>query len=271
MSTLADRFLDAIASGNLARVKRFIDKDGAIVNQRGTDGFAPLYLAAQEGRTEIVNVLITNGAKVNTEFLDNVTPLYIAAECGHIGVVRTLLENGADLSIAVNDVTMSDGAIDYGSTPLFTAAANGRLDIVNLLIDRGADVNYVRTDNASALMMAAQNGHLEIVNVLLAAGANVNERTNRHGVPPGETALYAAALNGHLDIVRALLKAGAKIDVETVGNKTMEMYATEADKFDDEINRAILFGKKQKPTRGGRRKTLRRSRKSKKTRRHSRR
>ena len=68
-------------------------QDGATnVDQAKNDGATPLYVAAQEGFTEIVKLLITEGkADVDKAENDGATPLYIAAQEGNAEVVELLV------------------------------------------------------------------------------------------------------------------------------------------------------------------------------------
>jgi ankyrin repeat protein len=67
----------------------------------------PLYVAANNGYTDVVAVLVRAGAAVDQGAVDTgATPLCAAAQKGHADVVRVLLEAGAD----VNRARTTDGA-----------------------------------------------------------------------------------------------------------------------------------------------------------------
>ncbi|WP_406831117.1 ankyrin repeat domain-containing protein [Wolbachia endosymbiont (group A) of Bibio marci] len=56
-----------------------------------------LHLAAEEGCTEIVKVLLqAKGIDINAANEFGQTPLHLAAEEGHTEIVKILIENGAD-------------------------------------------------------------------------------------------------------------------------------------------------------------------------------
>ncbi len=92
-----------------------------------------LTLAAEQGHTEIVNLLITNGANVNYINKNYDTALLLAAEQGHTEIVNLLITNGAN----VNHKTK------FGNTALTKAAKNGHLNVVDLLIANDADINQI--------------------------------------------------------------------------------------------------------------------------------
>lgn len=55
-------------------------------------GWTPISLAAQNGQTRVISVLITAGADPNIgEPNEGRTPLHFAAELGHLEVVKVLL------------------------------------------------------------------------------------------------------------------------------------------------------------------------------------
>jgi len=70
-------------------------------------GMNYLMIAAQEGETRIIKVLISRGAKVNTVDRMGRSALYFAVSYGHIEAVKILLNNGADVEsdIALTEMT----------------------------------------------------------------------------------------------------------------------------------------------------------------------
>jgi ankyrin repeat protein len=88
-------------------------------------------MAAQEGRGQIVKLLLAAGADVEKSLTGGLTPLMVAAEYGHASAVKALLEANADLSI-----TIEYNGKDY--TALDLAKANRHLGVVALLKKYGA-------------------------------------------------------------------------------------------------------------------------------------
>ena len=60
-------------------------------------------MAAWHGKLEILNILISSGAKVNCQTLDEVTPSFIAAQEGHTECVELLLFSGPDPDLYCNE------------------------------------------------------------------------------------------------------------------------------------------------------------------------
>lgn len=134
------------------------------------DGVSPLMMAAANGKTNIVEYLISKGAYVGRQSLNGKwTALEAAAGCGHIDIVKLLLKRGAKTDYR-----------DYYTTPLIVAAKNKHADIVELLLDAGARRSCRATprrgDNGliyseqytglTAYQFAIGNGHHEIAEMI---------------------------------------------------------------------------------------------------------
>ncbi|KAK4242966.1 ankyrin repeat-containing domain protein, partial [Corynascus novoguineensis] len=151
-------------------------------NLRGHQGRTPLSWAAQEGRLNIVELLIQGGADIDGMDEKEYTPLHRASDNGHETIARLLIDKGADVN--AQDV--------HGLTALIMASRNGHEAIVRLLIEEGADVNAQGRNESTALIMALENGHEAIVRLLIENGADVNAQSRNKS-----TALIMALENGH--------------------------------------------------------------------------
>lgn len=85
---------------------------------------AAMHLAAREGRSAILSILLRNGASVDSLDADGRTPLHNAAENGHAEAVHVLLAAGADPTAVDNE----------GSSVILTAVRGGREDVVEILL-----------------------------------------------------------------------------------------------------------------------------------------
>jgi ankyrin repeat protein len=102
-------FARAAAEGNVSRL-RLLHMTGARINTPG-DCCAPLFLAAGEGRLEVVRYLLDQGADVNARDTQGRTALTEAAFFGNIAVIRELALRGADLNAMSHDGTALDVAV----------------------------------------------------------------------------------------------------------------------------------------------------------------
>ena len=188
-------FCRAANDGNLEAVKKSI-RDGADIDYRCPTSIGKetaLFMASQNGHTEVVRWLLEAGADANTVDHQGASPLYMAAQKNHDDVVRLLLaevdprdtilkSNGAsplhvaaDLgSIATLETLLDDGRLPVdglsleGHTPLHQAAHQGQLKAIELLLRHGADAS-IAYDGETPADIASRRGHDEVVALLTEA------------------------------------------------------------------------------------------------------
>lgn len=221
-------------SGNLSAVRNMLTKnvDVNFANRHTTK--TALMEAAENGKVEVMKLLVRRRANLNKVDYDQRTALMLAARSNAVESMDYLISAGAKtfltdrqgmnvLLIAINcnrkeatkcllDKKWNIETSDFlGRTPLFLAAERGNAEIVKELIARKANLESHNFEGMTALAIAAREGRTPVVQALIEAGANVNAR-NRFGVTP----LMLAAREGNTDIVNRLLEKGA--DVTLVSN-----------------------------------------------------
>jgi ankyrin repeat protein len=187
---------DAVAIGDLERIKEFLKHDNGLGSSSGEYG-SPLHIAAITGQKDAAALLLANNAAVDVG--DNVaaTPLLDAALDGHANVVELLLAYKANVNAKDKD----------GHTPLENAASGGYADIVKLLLHNNGDPNARDSSGFSPLFQAVRNNHREVVKLLVDAKADPNVKYF-----DGTTPLHAAAIADDIAIVELLLADNADVN-----------------------------------------------------------
>jgi len=188
----------------------------------GFSGHFLSHIAASQGKTEVVRLLLCHDADVNSKDKIGWTPLLYASSNKHVDVIQLLLEHDADVNIA--DKTKF--------TPLHLASGYGHVEVVKLLLEHGSAVNSRDNTNVTSLHWASRNGHAKVVKLLLEHGSAVNSRDNTNATPlhwasmdgcmvmlrPGHwadihwTPSDWATTRGHAKVVELLLKHGADVN-----------------------------------------------------------
>lgn len=107
-------FTQATVDGSLSRM-RLLHFAGANINAR-SNGSTPLFIAAGEGRSDVVRYLLAEGAEVNAREPLGDTALTEAAYYGHVALVKDLLAHGADVNAVGNDGTALDIALNRNNS-----------------------------------------------------------------------------------------------------------------------------------------------------------
>jgi uncharacterized protein len=218
MAATRSEIFEAIAGGDLDRVRKLVADDAALAGARDAQGLSAVTQARYHGHDNIVEALLEAGpeldvfeaaavgriervrelvesdpALVSAFSPDGFTPLHLAAFFGHPDVARLLVEHGADTrAVARNPMRVM---------PLHSAAAARQFEIAKLLVDRGADVNASQELGFTPLHEAAQNGDVALTRLLLERGADREQATE-----DGRRATDFAAARGHEEVLALLGK-----------------------------------------------------------------
>ena len=130
------------------------------------------------------------------------TPLSLAAEEGATEIIQILLGPGPDTGTSADgEDKEAASAPPMGSEALFTAIENDDVEMVRLLVEAGADVNAAEGFGGNTpLHEAVEKGDAEIVKILVAAGADVEAEGFMSRTP-----LSLAAEEGATEIMLILL------------------------------------------------------------------
>jgi len=148
---------------------------GAAISPRSSDGVTPLFMAAQDGHKEVVELLVKKGAPVNQACDDGYHPPHTRSHHHHAHrspsgwIFRSLFRIITPLELQPFFI------LPRRETPLYTAAKGGHKDTVLFLLGEGAVIKARRTGR-TPLHVAAYAGHTKVVEILLAAGADRSKK-----------------------------------------------------------------------------------------------
>lgn len=100
-------FTQALEDGNTKVVKKYVDADPKLVNEKFF-AWEPLQMAATKGRLDTVKYLVEKGADLNYAHpASKMTAFHLAAFDGYEDVVKYLAAKGADVNIKMKgDVSL---------------------------------------------------------------------------------------------------------------------------------------------------------------------
>jgi len=162
---------EAINSNNAPAVQQAIAA-GADVNYSVRNLLA---VAAQNGYTDIVRMLLDAGADVKRRF--PVAALISAVRNGHTDIVKMLIDAGAFVDEP-----------DSPGYPIHEAVNRGYTDIVRMLLDAGAYPSMMDSNARTPFDLADCAGKTEIAQLIRKYGGLSNPELPRlAGVTPGDT------------------------------------------------------------------------------------
>jgi len=204
----------AACNGHSSCVSLLLAEGASVDRLSGKTSSTALCIAASKGHTQCVQVLLQSGAQVNCA--DNTasaqTALHKAAQNGHAAVVKMLLDAGAD-------TTIRDNGTEPFAKPLFYRVCVCPKE-GNTALDYASTSTFLTVKRECAdLIMGTPSGGIEALHkaaqsgddreiVRLVRELKVDMNASMDGYPP----LYWAALRGHHKAVAALVDEGALVD-----------------------------------------------------------
>ncbi|KAL6597038.1 hypothetical protein ACP70R_047172 [Stipagrostis hirtigluma subsp. patula] len=226
----------AIYGNGSTAVARLLLDHGADPNKAASDGSTPLHIAMQRDTYEKAELLLSRGAYVDPMSKYG-TPLYMAAKDGNSRMLKLLLQHQADPNVAVpvvhtpleaasstrssecvEPLTEAGDDVNAGTvTPLVAAANAGSADCIKCLLEAGADAN-IPDDLAGSLLgtgkkikgtgrLLSEHVHLFILYICPGDNANLSRCTQNGKMP-----IEIAAIHGWQDCVEALFPVTTPLD-----------------------------------------------------------
>ncbi|KAM0431394.1 hypothetical protein ACHAPT_005371 [Fusarium lateritium] len=181
----------AASIGHTATVEVLLQQERLDLDATDLAGFTALHKAAENGRVEIVKLLIDSGADVEASGDGQDTALHRAVAKGQMESVKVLLSLRADKGARGTQ----------GKSMLHVAAENGRLEMAQLFVDINADLEATDHEGNTPLHLASSSGKMDLVKFLLDKNANIEAENKSRDTP-----LRLAAMSEEDDVVRLLFE-----------------------------------------------------------------
>ena len=122
-----------------------------------------LAVHVQKDNREVVQTYIDAGMSLNERNAEGVPMLNVAIRAEQVDEVKWMMEQGLDLNAVSND---------RGYSALMDCVWKKNLELVKILVEKGVNLDFVSSDNQSALTLAVGAGNADMVKVLSDAGAS---------------------------------------------------------------------------------------------------
>ena len=115
----AIEFVEAITSGNMKIVKKYVEADAANANYKSF-AWSPIQMAANKNQLEVVKYIVSKGGDLNyIHPLSHNTAFHLAVFNGYPEMVKLLAASGADINIKLKaDVSILRAVKDLNDKPM---------------------------------------------------------------------------------------------------------------------------------------------------------
>ncbi|KAI1424128.1 ankyrin repeat-containing domain protein [Xylaria sp. FL1777] len=200
---------EATAAPNVPLVKMLLEK-GADPNMQTSKGTIPLHMCGYP--PEMTRLLAERTNNVDLPTTQGTTQLMVAASNGWTECVKVLLENKADVNAVVANENQWSGW-----TPVMFAAYFHFADIILILAEKGADLKKAEANGACPLSLIFElptsigSDEFDCLSILMEFQPRIDlDQADKDG----ETVLHRCAQLGHLRAVQKLVRAGASLKLQ---------------------------------------------------------
>ena len=205
--------LHAAAENGETEIIELLVSQGCLVDSRNREGLTPLMMAALYDEPSAFQMLLQNGADPSLKDNDGLSPLHYAAKGGSTSIINNLLSLGIDI----------DSRTNAGVTPLMTTAFCDKQSAFQMLIQNGADPSLKADKELSLLHCAVQGGNTSIINKLSSLGLDIDSR----GGWFNRTPLMCAAADGKQNAFEMLIQNGADPSLKDVFHNSLLHFAAQ--------------------------------------------
>ena len=205
----------AAKNGHTALLELLLDSGKANLEVQDAYGMTPLLMAAMKNQTAAADLLLSRGASVFTVGSDGSSPLHIAARNGHAAAVSYLVEHGA---------ASTSGALNLqGETALHEAVAASHLWSLSALTAKGEGAGAVDDALDHDRQLAARHGDLGGSPGGGGGGIIYWEDGTTTPVSPAAAAAVAAAAGAIPPVIAALINPVAIVARDSAGRLAHEL------------------------------------------------
>lgn len=231
--------LKIVSIEGIIDILEFLIKRGIDIDKTDfSTGRSAIMWAAQNGKKDIIEMLIENSANLNLQDYNGDTVLHLAcsSEYKFEDMLKMLIlsssnvnkvnkKNESILMVAIKN-NYSDELLEMliertldldikdedGMTAIMYAVCLGRYNIVEILIDKIQNIDDISGDlyeNKTIISLATYFGHKNLIDLILKKGININTKNCNKKI-----LMYNAVASGNLEIVKKIFKM--KIDLSNL-------------------------------------------------------
>lgn len=241
-SSPESRFYDAVREGDVVALDEALGAIAPESQQGCLDG--GLRTAASTGNSEMTSSLLAKGASVDSSLSGGTTALILAAGEGHSDVVALLLEQQADPNaqqysyrFKSGPEEMPDGTyvfqiekLKQGVNALAAAVANGHVDTARILLEHGVNPNKVLITHGveESLPALGLSGTMDLT-VRISADVQYRiqgdtVRATYYPLYEAKTVLHIAVENDDAEMAKLLMQHGSDPDaLDNNGNSPLDI------------------------------------------------
>ncbi len=205
---------DAVLNSSAEELEVLLNRPGN-VNVLNSQGWSPLMVAAQLGKTEHIKALLKAGANMNYQ-VAGYSSLELAIKSQKFAAVEVLLKEGARCKSS-----SYRGSIKERAPALYLACRQNDMRILNTLLDKG---DWNTDDKKAAVLVALKIENMEAIKVLIERVTSEEKQKYFSGKYKFFLLNEAAAL-GNVQLIDEIIKLGFPPSIDVNYNELLQTSA----------------------------------------------